>query len=92
MKTQYIIKISGDVQGVGFRFWLKERARELDLAGFVRNQDNGDVYTLVQGPRESLDDYLDLCGEGPELAKVKKVEHEENEVDEEIESFEIMQH
>ncbi len=92
MKIQYVIQIKGEVQGVGFRFWLKQRARDLDLVGFVRNQDNGNVYTLVQGLKEDLDDYLDSCGEGPELAKVKKVKHEESEIDEILESFEIMQH
>ncbi|MDA3839853.1 MAG: acylphosphatase [Patescibacteria group bacterium] len=92
MKIQYAIKIKGDVKGIGFRFWLKQRARDLDLVGFVRNQDNGNVYTLVQGTKENLDDYLDSCSEGPELAKVKKVEHEESEIDEGLENFEIMQH
>ena len=92
MKTQYIIIINGEVQGVGFRFWLKQKARDLNLYGFVRNMDNGDVYTLVQGEKENLDDYLDLCADGPELANVKKVKHTENETDEDIDSFEIMQH
>ncbi|MCK5536644.1 MAG: acylphosphatase [Bacteroidales bacterium] len=92
MKIQYTVKIKGDVQGVGFRFWLKQKARDLNLHGFVRNQDNGNVYTLVQGEKEDLDDYLDSCSEGPELAKVKKVEHESGEIEEVLESFEIMQH
>lgn len=92
MKTQYTIKISGDVQAVGFRFWLKQKARDLNLSGFVRNQDNGNVYTLVQGEKEDLDDYLDLCKEGPELANVKNVEYKEEDIEENLESFEIMQH
>lgn len=92
MKIQYIIKIKGDVQGVGFRFWLREKARDLNLTGFVRNRDRGDVYILAQGEKENLDDYLDQCAEGPELAKIKKVEHEEVKMEEALESFEIMQH
>ena len=92
MKTRYVIRISGNVQKMGFRFWIREKARDLNLTGFVRNQDNGDVYILAQGEKDDLDDFLDLCAEGPEMAVVKKVDHKEEEIDENIESFEIMQH
>jgi len=92
MKKQYTIIIKGDVQAVGFRFWLKQKARDLNLVGFVRNKDNGDVYSLVQGEKEDLDDYLDLCAEGPDMAKVKSVDHKEGDIEEALESFEIMQH
>lgn len=93
MKKQYTIKIKGEIQGVGFRFWLREKANNLNIKGFVRNQDNGDVYVLAQGEQEDLDDFLDICSGGPELAKVKKIDHQEDQnLNENLEDFKIIQH
>lgn len=92
MKKQYVIKIKGQVQSVGFRFFIREKARSLNIKGFVRNQDNGDVYVLAQGEKDDLIDLLDSCSEGPDMAKVRKVEHSEQALDEDLGDFEIIQH
>ena len=43
------VYVRGDVQGVGFRFWTRARARELGLVGHARNLPDGRVEVVAQG-------------------------------------------
>lgn len=47
------------MQGVGFRWWTREQAEELGLAGSARNQPDGTVEVVAEGPREALEALLD---------------------------------
>ena len=69
MKAQ----IQGRVQGVFFRAWTQERARELGLTGWVRNLPDGSVEWLAQGRREALTELERLSHRGPPSARVEKV-------------------
>jgi len=73
------IKIYGQVQGVFFRYTAKERADELTIYGFVRNEDDGTVYTEVEGEEDNLEKFLDWCTDGPYSTKVEKIEKTEGE-------------
>ena len=90
MEKQVNITIHGHVQGVGFRFWLKQIALELELSGFVRNRDDKTVYTVVQGPSDHVEKYIEKCHKGPELAEVSKVETGETDIKEKYDDFEMM--
>lgn len=68
------IKIYGKVQGVTFRYYGREKARELNLAGFVRNEPDSTVYFEVEGEEENLKKFLDWCHKGPDTAFIEKVE------------------
>jgi acylphosphatase len=52
--------VRGRVQGVGFRWWTRCRARELGLVGWARNLDDGRVEILAQGPRDACDQLLNV--------------------------------
>lgn len=82
------VLIKGKVQGVGFRASTRRRAKNLELAGWVKNLDSGEVEAVFEGSKESINEMLDWCKKGPSLAKVVdvKVEDEEPEV---LESFEV---
>lgn len=82
------VLIKGKVQGVGFRASTRRRAKNLELAGWVKNRDSGDVEAVFEGSKESINEMLDWCKKGPSLAKVVdvKVEDEEPKV---LESFEV---
>ena len=67
------ILISGSVQGVGFRYFIKKKADELGLAGWVRNTSYGKVEVLLQGRKEQVQAMLAFCKEGPPLAEVKEI-------------------
>jgi len=74
------IKIYGQVQGVSFRYYSQEKARELELAGFARNDPDGVVYIEAEGEEENLEKFLDWCRRGPSWAKVEKIEVKGGEI------------
>ncbi|HUC31088.1 MAG TPA: acylphosphatase [Candidatus Paceibacterota bacterium] len=75
-----IIKIYGDVQGVGFRDEAYWTARKLHVAGFVMNDPEGLVYIEAEGEEDALKDFLAWCKKGPITARVKRVETEWSDV------------
>ncbi|MFH1749918.1 MAG: acylphosphatase, partial [bacterium] len=64
------IKISGKVQGVFYRVATKNKARDLDLTGFVRNEPDDSVYIEVEGEEENLNQFIDFCKSGSDHAEV----------------------
>jgi acylphosphatase len=68
-----IARISGRVQGVGYRDWTRHKAASLGLSGWVRNLANGDVEALFSGPSDVVDSMLAACRSGPRLARVDGV-------------------
>lgn len=75
MKQAHII-ISGQVQGVGYRYFVRSNARKLGLVGWVRNTSNGKVEAILQGSQDQIEEMLGLCRQGPMLAEVKDIEVE----------------
>ena len=68
--------ISGRVQGVGFRVWMVEKARELGVSGWVRNRIDGSIEALVAGDTAAVEELLRLCRRGPRMAEVVSIEEE----------------
>lgn len=66
--------ISGDVQGVGFRAFVREKAKSAGLVGWVKNREDGAVEVVAGGPRKDLEIFLKACHRGPEVSSVEKVE------------------
>lgn len=66
-------RIRGRVQGVGFRWWCKRTADELDVAGSVRNLPDGDVEVIAVADRESLARFESRLRAGPSSARVDDV-------------------
>jgi acylphosphatase len=73
------LRITGKVQGVGYRAWTAHRARKLGLVGWVRNLTDGSVEAMIQGPRETLAEMIAACHAGPPLARVTEVKSEDVE-------------
>lgn len=70
---QIHLKITGYVQGVFFRAETQNEARTLGLTGWVRNNSDGGVEILAQGPLEKLQELIDWCQNGPDRASVENV-------------------
>jgi len=66
--------IHGDVQGVGFRYFLLRKATQLGLKGWVRNHDDGTVELVAEGRRLELEELRRAAEEGPRLARVSRVD------------------
>lgn len=75
MKT-LTVRITGLVQGVGFRAWTEAAARTRGLSGWVRNRRDGSVEALISGPDEKIDDMLAYFWQGPAASRVERVETE----------------
>ena len=68
--------IRGRVQGVGFRWFVHREASELDLRGWVRNTDAGEVEVLAAGPPEDLAELRALLQKGTRVSRVDRlIEH-----------------
>ncbi len=68
--------IRGDVQGVGFRYFLIREAHGLELRGWVRNRDDGSVEFVAEGLRADLEKVLEAARRGPSPARVSGVQTE----------------
>jgi acylphosphatase len=66
--------ISGQVQGVGFRWFCREEALRRRLAGFVRNLPDGRVEAAFEGEPAAVDQMVEWCRGGPDFASVSEVD------------------
>lgn len=82
-------RLEGRVQGVGFRWWTREQARELGVRGWVRNLRDGAVELHAAGPGTSLDELEGRLQRGPPGAAVGEVTRLEEAEDLPEEGFEI---
>lgn len=88
MKQAHVI-ISGQVQGVGYRFFVKLNAEKLGLNGWVHNTSNGNVEAVFQGSQKKIEEMLSLCRKGPPAADVTQVRFEWEENEDKFDGFEI---
>jgi acylphosphatase len=90
MKRAVKLVINGTVQGVFFRQFIKDNADKLELKGFARNLENGDVEVIAEGNLENIEKFIDLCKQGPKFASIKKVGAEEKNYSGEFKEFKIL--
>lgn len=75
MKTIKAI-VSGKVQGVGYRMATRDRAKQLDVKGYVQNLGNGNVKIIAHGEDSSVNSLLEWAKSGSSSAVVDRVETE----------------
>jgi acylphosphatase len=84
-------RITGRVQGVGFRWWIRSHADALGLRGWVMNADNERSVELVaEGSREALDELHRLLQRGPSGARVESVDARRSPASGEFSGFGIV--
>jgi acylphosphatase len=81
------LKISGRVQGVGFRYSMSEEAERLGVTGWVRNRRDGTVEAVIDGAPDAVEAVLAWARRGPRGASVTEVEVVE--IPESFERFEM---
>jgi acylphosphatase len=82
--------VYGRVQGVYFRYFVRNVARKLELKGYVRNLASGDALEIkAEGEKPQLNRLLEELKTGPPGASVKRVETDWSEYTGEFDSFTI---
>lgn len=74
MKTAAHIIVQGLVQGVGFRWYVLQQARNLGINGYVRNLYNGKVEIEAEGDRGLLDEFIKSIRIGPRASHVHELQ------------------
>ena len=67
------LRIEGHVQGVGYRYWVKQKAQGSGLRGWVRNRRDATVEAILAGPAGLVGDMIAACERGPVSARVAAV-------------------
>ena len=66
--------IRGGVQGVGYRFFAQRAAAKHQVVGYVRNEPDGSVEVLAEGPANSVEAFKNELAAGPRWASVEQIE------------------
>lgn len=74
MKIARRFFISGEVQGVGYRYFAQRVAARHQVVGYVRNLPDGRVEVLAEGSRDSIDGFRNDLATGPQFSRVEQVE------------------
>ena len=72
------LRITGRVQGVGYRNYLECKARQLGISGWVRNRGDGSVEAVVHGAAAAVDAIIECARHGPRAAQVSSIEVRED--------------
>ena len=88
--TQVGYRVTGRVQGVGYRWWAREIATELGVCGSAQNWPDGSVVVHATAPPEVLEAFETQLADGPWMAKVDRVERVPSEGRLSTDRFEIL--
>ena len=87
--VRYFGRATGRVQGVGFRYFVQQNARELRVTGWVKNMDDGSVTMELQGTQDLIDEMEQRIRKGNYFVQVKTLELELREPVEKEKLFDI---
>jgi acylphosphatase len=88
-KRAVVATVSGQVQGVGFRYSTRRIGANLGLEGWVMNQSDGTVRAWAQGDTETVDRFLGFLEEGPPAAHVIEVDTRDVAPDLSLSGFQV---
>lgn len=89
VKKRVDMIVKGRVQGVCFRSETKRQGRILNLTGFVRNKDDGDVEVVAEGEEKDIKELVKYCRKGPLGARVDNLDVKFGKNKDEFKFFEI---
>lgn len=84
------LTIHGKVQGVGYRCWFEQQALALEIKGYVKNLDSGDVEAVIVGTEHQLHAIIERSYTGPSRAEVSKIIQSEFEHAQDFVTFQML--
>ena len=89
MKKSVRLTISGTVQGIFFRRFVKDHADKNNVRGFVRNLEDGRIEIFLEGDKENVENMIAICKRGPAHSNMRKIEEKEEKF-QDFKEFKIM--
>ena len=80
MKKAVRLYITGTVQGLFFRQFVKDNAERNNVHGFVRNLEDGRVEIFAEGDNNDVEKMIELCKKGPKHSQIENVEIKEEKI------------
>ena len=77
MKKSARLYITGTVQGIFFRQFVKDNADKNNVRGFVRNLQDGRIEIFLEGDKGNVDNMIAICKRGPAHSNLRKIEEKE---------------
>ena len=90
MKKRYHIVIAGEVQGVCFRAYTREKAMQLNVCGYVRNLPDATVEAVIEGEEAATEKMLQWFYQGSPLSRVEAVHAKEETPTHDTKEFRIL--
>lgn len=84
------LTIQGKVQGVGYRRWFEQQALALEIKGYVKNLDSGEVEAVIIGTEYQLHTIIERSYMGPSRAEVSKIIQSEFEYAQDFVTFQML--
>lgn len=88
-KKRAHIVIHGNVQGVFFRAYMRDRAEKRKVTGWIKNCFDGTVEAVLEGEEEGVNEIVDWAHTGPADAEVKRVDVTWEKPKEEFKDFSV---
>jgi len=88
-ETRFLIRLYGNVQGVGLRYNIKNKAQALGLVGWIKNESDGTVLCLIEGQPAGVSDFMQYLSEALPVGRVDKMDVEVNSVGGDLTDFSI---
>ncbi|MEK6757537.1 MAG: acylphosphatase [Nanoarchaeota archaeon] len=89
MKKSVRLYVTGTVQGVFFRMFIKQNAERYNVKGFVRNLEDSRIEIFLEGDADKVNTMIELCKKGPKHSQIIKVE-EKSERFQDFKTFKIL--
>ena len=77
MKKALRLFLTGSMQSLFFKQFIKDAAEEHDVRGFLRNREDGRVEIFLEGDGTAVDAVVAICKRGPKYAQIRSVEEKE---------------
>ena len=89
MNCRVHLFISGRVQGVFFRWTVKQKARKIRIRGWVKNLPDGQVEAILESEKEKAEELIEWIKKGVHLAKVDDIKIKWEDYQNEFDNFEV---